>query len=84
MYDMSRAHSSLSEEDRNTMLDVIAEQRYEDFENNAPALTERGAPIRFDENTNPIGSEFGESILHLVDITQTKLLNSPLQVVCHL
>jgi fermentation-respiration switch protein FrsA (DUF1100 family) len=34
--------------------------RYAEFEGNAPVLTERGAPIGFDENTNPIGREFGE------------------------
>lgn len=33
---------------------------YADFENNAPLLTPRDAPIDFDENTDPIGIEFGE------------------------
>ncbi|WTI93129.1 alpha/beta hydrolase [Streptomyces sp. NBC_00723] len=42
------------------MLDAIAEQRYAVFEAHAPALTPRGAPIGFDENTNPVGREFGE------------------------
>ncbi|RAS85422.1 hypothetical protein A3863_21085 [Priestia endophytica] len=65
MYDISRAQSngfkdSFTEEDRNTVLDAIAEQRYAEFEGNPPALTERGAPIGFDDNTDPIGREFGE------------------------
>jgi fermentation-respiration switch protein FrsA (DUF1100 family) len=65
MYDIARMHAkgfgdSLSEEDRNAMLDTLAQLRYAEFEGNAPVLTERGAPIGFDENTNPIGREFGE------------------------
>jgi uncharacterized protein len=65
MYDISRAHScgfgdTYSEEDRNRILDQIAEQRYAEFEGSAPVLTPRGAPIGFDENTDPIGREFGE------------------------
>ncbi|AIQ11007.1 alpha/beta hydrolase [Paenibacillus durus] len=65
MYDISRAQASgfkdsFTEEDRNRILDAIAEQRYVDFEGNPPALTDRGAPIGFDENTDPIGREFGE------------------------
>lgn len=65
MYDISRAQrngfkDSLTEEDRNRILDAIAEQRYAEFEGNPPALTDRGAPIGFDDNTDPIGREFGE------------------------
>ena len=65
MYDISRAQSkgfndSLTEEGRNKMLDSIAEQRYVDFEGNPPALTDRGAPIGFNDNTDSIGREFGE------------------------
>jgi fermentation-respiration switch protein FrsA (DUF1100 family) len=65
MYDISRAQSngfkdSFTEEDRNAILDTIAEQRYAEFEGNPPALTERGASIGFDDNTDPIGREFGE------------------------
>ncbi|WP_340400639.1 alpha/beta hydrolase [Paenibacillus sp. FSL H8-0079] len=65
MYDISRAQGkgfmdSLTEEDRNKTLDAIAEQRYAEFEGNPPALTDRGAPIGFDENTDPVGREFGE------------------------
>lgn len=65
MYDISRVAAngwkdSFTEEDRNNILDTIAEQRYEDFEAAQPTLAQRGAPIRFDENTDPIGREFGE------------------------
>jgi uncharacterized protein len=65
MYDHHRLFSkgfgdSMTEEDRNNTLDAIAEQRYADFEGHAPVLTQRGAPIGFDENTDPIGREFGE------------------------
>ncbi|UUH71025.1 alpha/beta hydrolase [Bacillus subtilis] len=65
MYDISRAQAngfkdSFTEEDRNNILDSIAKQRYAEFEGNPPALTDRGAPIGFDENTDPIGREFGE------------------------
>lgn len=65
MYDISRAQSrgfndALTEEDRNKMLDDIAEQRYMEFEGNPPALTDRGGPIGFDDSTDPIGREFGE------------------------
>lgn len=65
MYDISRVAAngwkdSFTEEDRNKILDSIAEQRYEDFEAAQPALAQRGAPIGFDENTDPIGREFGE------------------------
>ncbi|MCL6424930.1 alpha/beta hydrolase [Bacillus subtilis] len=65
MYDISRVQrngfkDSFTEEDRNRALDVIAEQRYAEFEGNPPALTDRGAPIGFDDNTDPIGREFGE------------------------
>lgn len=65
MYDISRVArngfmDSFTEEDRNRILDAVAEQRYADFEGNPPALTDRGAPIGFDDNTDPIGREFGE------------------------
>ncbi|MDX2936750.1 alpha/beta hydrolase [Streptomyces ipomoeae] len=65
MYDISRVaskgfHDLLSDEERGGMLDVLAEQRYADFEGHAPALTPRGAPIGFDDTTDPIGREFGE------------------------
>lgn len=65
MYDMSRVmangfQDSFTEEDRNSILDAVAGQRYADFEGYAPALTPRGAPIGFDDTTDPIGREFGE------------------------
>lgn len=65
MYDISRNISmgfndSLTEEERNSILDAIAEQRYVDFEGKEPLMTPRGSPIGFDENTDPIGREFGE------------------------
>ena len=65
MYDISRVASkgfydSLTDEVRAGMLDALAEQRYADFLNGTPVLGERGAPIGFDENTNPVGREFGE------------------------
>lgn len=65
MYDMSRVQAkgfndTISEEERNEILDTIAEQRYSEFEGNQPVLTPRGAPIGFDDHTDPIGREFGE------------------------
>ena len=65
MYDISRVQASgwkdsYTEEDRNKMLDAIGEQRYVDFEGNPPALTDRGAAIGFDDNTDSISREFGE------------------------
>lgn len=65
MYDMSRVTSngfndSFTEKDRNNMLDEVSEQRYLDFEGNNPLMTPRGSLIGFDDNTDPIGREFGE------------------------
>ena len=65
MYDISRAQrlgwkDSATEADRNNLLDQIAEQRYAEFEGAAPVMTPRGAPIGFDDTTDPIGREFGE------------------------
>ncbi|MGE7903547.1 alpha/beta hydrolase [Peribacillus sp. NPDC094092] len=65
MYDISRVAAngwkdSFTEEGSNSILDAIAEQRYVDFESGQPTLAQRGAPIGFDENTDPIGREFGE------------------------
>lgn len=65
MYDISRVAAngwkdSFTEEDRNSILDAIAKQRYADFEASQPMLAQRGAPIGFDENTDPIGRKFGE------------------------
>ena len=65
MYDISRAYrngfkDAATEEDRNKILDQAAEQRYLEFEGHEPVLTPRGAPIGFDENTDPISREFAE------------------------
>lgn len=65
MYDISRAQRNgwmdgYSEEDRNKILEQIAEQRYLEFEGAEPLLTPRGAPIGFDEKTAPISREFAE------------------------
>lgn len=65
MYDIARVAANgwmdtLTEEERNGMLDAIAEQRYVDFEESEPTLSDRGAPIGFDESTDPVGREFGE------------------------
>jgi uncharacterized protein len=86
MYDISRAQScgfgdSLTDEERSGILDAIAEQRYEEFEGGAPVLTPRGAPIAFDETTDPIGREFGEFYstprgYHPNSITQFTLTSS--------
>ncbi|SFV44161.1 alpha/beta hydrolase [Mammaliicoccus sciuri] len=83
MYDISRAQrgDSLSEAERNKMLDDMNEQRYLDFENNQPTLGPRGAAIGFDENTDPIGKEFGEFYstprgYHLNSITQFTITSS--------
>ena len=65
MYDHHRLYSegfrnSLTEDQRNELLDARAEQRYVDFEGDVPVLTPRDAPIGFDENTDLIAREFGE------------------------
>jgi fermentation-respiration switch protein FrsA (DUF1100 family) len=65
MYDIARIASqgfrdTLTEEARNGFLDQIAQQRYAEFEGNEPTMTPRGAPIGFDDTTDPIGREFGE------------------------
>ncbi|WP_275559101.1 alpha/beta hydrolase [Streptomyces sp. 5-6(2022)] len=65
MYDITRAQSkgwkdAQTEDERNAILDAIAEQRYAEFEGKEPTLTPRGAPVGFDENTDPIAREFGE------------------------
>lgn len=64
MYDISRYHKmgfadSLTDEQRNSWLDQVAEQRYAEFEGNAPVLTPR-PPMELDFENDPIGSEFAE------------------------
>lgn len=87
MYDISRYHAkgfndSLSDADRNAWLDQIAEQRYAEFDGNAPALTPRGSPLDFDETSDPIGREFGEFYsrprgYHPNSITQFTMSSAP-------
>ena len=65
MYDISRYHKkgfndSMSDADRNAWLDQVGEQRYAEFEGNAPALTPRGSPLEIGDGVDPIGCEFGE------------------------
>lgn len=65
MYDIARNASkgfmdSLTEEERNKILDEVAEQRYAEFGGKEPVLTPRGSPIGFTDDTDPIGREFGE------------------------
>ncbi|TQE31094.1 alpha/beta hydrolase [Streptomyces ipomoeae] len=86
MVDISRMASkgpldSLTDEARAAMLDDLAEQRYADFLNGTPALGPRGAPIGFDENTDPVGREFGSFYstprgYHPNSITQFTLTSS--------
>jgi fermentation-respiration switch protein FrsA (DUF1100 family) len=64
------------------MLDQLGEQRYADFEAAQPALCPRGAPIGFDESTDPVGREFGEFYstprgYHPNSITQFTLTSTP-------
>lgn len=73
---------SLTDEARGEMLDQLAEQRYADFEAAQPALGPRGAPIGFDESTDPVGREFGEFYstprgYHPNSITQFTLTSTP-------
>ena len=49
-----------TQDQRNKILDDLAEQRYADFEAAQPVLTPRDAPIGFDEKSDPIAREFGE------------------------
>ena len=65
MYDISRMHAegfagSLDADSRKAMLNAIAQQRWDDFESGRPQLTDRGAPNEINEDTNPVGREFGE------------------------
>jgi len=87
MYDISRNfqegfQGSLTEQDRTSMLDAIAEQRYADFEDGTPALTGRGAPIGFDETTNPSGVSSASSTPPRAATTRTRSLSSPSPAAC--
>lgn len=68
MYDMSRVtrygwKDTMTEEQRNQMLDKLGEQRWQDFENGKPAVA-MGFPAkpadRIPEGLDPISSEFFE------------------------
>ena len=86
MYDISRNMSqgfgdSMTREMWDETLKAMAEARYSDFEGNEPRMSMRGAPIGFDENTDPIGKEFGEFYAtprgyHPNSITQFTLTSS--------
>lgn len=65
MYDIARAEANgwkdaMTEDDRNKKLDEIAQLRWKDFESKESTLSPRGAPLKFDENTDPISREFAE------------------------
>lgn len=68
MYDMSRVirngwQDSMSDEERNKILDDLGEQRWKDFENGTPMLPDGFPAVATDsipENLDPIMSEFWE------------------------
>ncbi|MCA0964959.1 alpha/beta hydrolase [Salipiger bermudensis] len=64
MYDISRMQKngfgdSLTVADRTGLLTTLAEQRWADFETGEQTLTDRGAPLAWDAEANPVGAEFG-------------------------
>ena len=65
MYDIARMNAegfggSLDEDARKQRLAALALQRWTDFASGRSDLSERGAPLAIDEDTNSIGREFGE------------------------
>lgn len=65
MYDISRMHAegfggTLDEAARRDTLANLAEQRWADFTSGRAQLSGRGAPLEINEDTHPIGREFGE------------------------
>ncbi|MFJ4048957.1 MULTISPECIES: alpha/beta hydrolase [Pseudomonas] len=65
LYDISRMHAegfagSLDEQARKATLEALAEQRWNEFASGRVALAARGAPLEINEDTHPIGREFGE------------------------
>ncbi len=68
MYDMSRVirngwQDSMTDAERNTMLDQLGEQRWKDFENGTPMLPEGFPSVATDtipDGMDPISSEFWE------------------------
>lgn len=59
MVDISGAAQQGTKEERQARLTELAEQRYVDFENDQPALGNRGSALA-DETDNPIAREFGD------------------------
>lgn len=64
MVDIARAAQqgptgSLTDQERDAVLDEIAEQRYAEFEGGRPVMTPRGAPLDL-ENADATGCEFGK------------------------
>lgn len=65
MYDIARLHAegfagTLDEASRKGVMEALAAQRWAEFESGRPELSERGSPLQIDEDTHPIGREFGE------------------------
>ncbi|SHM65544.1 alpha/beta hydrolase [Roseibium suaedae] len=87
MYDISRYHKngfadSMSADDRAGFLAFVAEQRYADFLGAAPGMSDRGSPLEWDAEANPIGAEFGEFYsrprgYHPNSITQFTITSAP-------
>lgn len=85
MYDISRAQrkgfqDSMTDAERDSLLEEIAEQRYREFLGDEPQLTGRGAALDFEE-ADPISREFGEYYsrprgYHPNSITQFTLTSS--------
>ncbi|WP_172330679.1 alpha/beta hydrolase [Mangrovicoccus sp. HB161399] len=87
MYDISRMMrngfgDSLSDADRLEMLRTLAEQRWTDAGTGDAAMTDRGAPLDWDAEANPVGAEFGEFYsrprgYHPRSTTQFTMTSSP-------
>lgn len=87
MYDISRMQKngfgdSMTDDDRTGLLATLAEQRWADFETGEQTLTDRGAPLEWDAEANPVGAEFGEFYSrprgnHPRSITQFTMTSTP-------
>lgn len=87
MYDISRMQKngfgdSMSDDDRMALLKTLAEQRWDDFETGDATLTDRGAPLEWDAEQNPVGAEFGAFYsrprgYHPRSITQFTMTSTP-------
>ncbi|WP_448118785.1 alpha/beta hydrolase [Pseudomonas serbica] len=65
MYDISRMHAegfagSMDEEARKSTLQMLSEQRWEEFSSQRPKLAPRGAPLQINSDIHPVGREFAE------------------------